>query len=99
MPTDNKVAGSADELAAALRTLHAQAGAPSMRALAQRTGSVSHTTVAGALPGKRLPSWPIISDIVRALGGAEEQFKRLWLAPREDLLAPPRRERQDCLTR
>ncbi len=84
MPTDDRVAGSTDELAASLRALRANAGTPSFRVLAQRIGTVSHTTIADALAGKRVPSWPIVSDIVRALGGDEEEFKRLWLAAADD---------------
>jgi hypothetical protein len=99
MPIDKMVAGSADELAAALRALHARAGAPSMRSVAKRTGTVSHTTVAEALAGKRLPSWPILSDVISALGGDEKQFKQLWLTAREAAQVPAGRDGQDFVSR
>lgn len=79
MPINDTAAGPAGELAVALRRLHIQAGRPSMRVLAQRIGTVSHTTVADALAGRRTPSWSIVGDIVRELGGDKEEFKRLWL--------------------
>ncbi|MFD3926889.1 TIR domain-containing protein [Streptomyces sp. NPDC058614] len=72
-----------DALAAALRELHARAGKPSMRALAQDV-SISHTTVADALNGKRVPSWGTVESLVRQLGGNEKEFTRLWRAATGD---------------
>src|SRR2546423_10460771 len=65
--------------AAALRELHGRAGRPSTRAMAGRLDDVSHTTVAEALNGKRVPSWSVVCGIVRLLGGDEERFRELWL--------------------
>jgi hypothetical protein len=50
-----------------------------MRALAQNV-SISHTTVADALNGKRVPSWGTVESLVRQLGGNEKEFTRLWQA-------------------
>jgi hypothetical protein len=80
MPINDAAAGPSAQLAGALRQLHIQAGRPSTRILAERIGTVSHTTVADALAGKRVPSWSIISDIVRGLGGDQAVFKQLWMA-------------------
>jgi hypothetical protein len=93
MPTSDRMAGPAGELAAALRALRAQAGTPSTRVLARRVGTVSHTTVAETLAGRRVPSWPIVDGIVRALGGDEGEFRHLWLAAADtELIATGRGE-------
>ncbi|MDX3782501.1 toll/interleukin-1 receptor domain-containing protein [Streptomyces europaeiscabiei] len=78
-----------DALAAALRALHVGAGKPSMRALAHDV-SLSHTTVADALNGKRVPSWGTIETLVRRLGGNEKEFRRLWLAVTGDTASTKR---------
>lgn len=62
----------------ALRDLHLQAGRPSARAVARLAGDVSHTTVAEALSGRRLPTWPVLDKIVRALEGEADRFRELW---------------------
>lgn len=82
MPIDDEVATPSALLAEALQSLHARSGAPSVRALAQQIGSVSHTTVADALAGRRVPSWQTLAGIVRALGGEQERFRQLWLDAR-----------------
>lgn len=66
-------------LASALRELHAQAGRPSTRAMAGRLSNISHTTVAEALNGKRVPSWATVQGLVMLLGGDEDRFRDLWL--------------------
>jgi hypothetical protein len=80
VPVDSAMSDPAAELAAALRSLRAQAGSPSLRALAKRAGTVSHTTVADALAGSRVPSWEVVSAIVRACEGDQDQIRRKWLA-------------------
>jgi hypothetical protein len=52
---------------------------PTARAIARSIDTVSHTTVAEALSGKRIPSWQILAKIVRVLGGDEDTFRRRWL--------------------
>jgi transcriptional regulator with XRE-family HTH domain len=83
----SKVSGPAADLATALRSLRSQAGGMSLREIARRAGTISHTTVADALSGARIPSWAVISAFVRACGGDEEQFRRVWLAARNSELA------------
>lgn len=80
MTVDSAMSDPAADLAAALRSLRVQAGSPSLRALAKRAGTVSHTTVAEALAGGRVPSWQVVSAIVRACEGDEDQIRRKWLA-------------------
>lgn len=65
-------------LIAALGDLHVQAGRPSAREIARKLGTVSHTTVAEALSGRRVPSWPVVASIVAALGGDEEPVRKIW---------------------
>ncbi|PSM44054.1 molecular chaperone Tir [Streptomyces dioscori] len=84
MSINNPAAESRDVLAAALQDLHRQAGKPTLRALAERIGTVSHTTVADALRGKRQASWATVNAIVRELDGDEEKFRRLWQSTIED---------------
>lgn len=63
-----------------LRRLRQDAGDPSARHVAQLLRDVSHTTVAEAFNGKRVPSWSILKRIVRTLGGNPEEFQELWTA-------------------
>lgn len=79
MPNDIETTGPGDRLASALRALHARAGAPSTRSLAQAIGT-SHTTVAEILAGKRRSSWSTVRELVHALDGVDEEFADLWLA-------------------
>jgi hypothetical protein len=48
---------------------------------------VSHTTVNNAIRGKKMPSWPVLSKIVKELGGDETLFRGLWAAVREEGVA------------
>ncbi len=83
MPIEGPAPGPVEKFVVALRALHAHAGAPSTRNLAALIGTVSHTTVAEALAGRRLVSWPVVSDIVVALGGDQDQFRQLWQSASE----------------
>jgi CheY-like chemotaxis protein len=80
MPISDAATGPAAQLAGALQSLHVANGAPSVRALARKIGEVSHTTVADALAGRRVPSWEALQGIVHALDGDEAEFRRLWQA-------------------
>lgn len=67
-----------------LRTLHHNAGQPSTRTLARKTG-VSHTTIADVLNATRAPSLQLAEDLARVLDGSPDEAKRLWVetvAPR-----------------
>ena len=82
MPIDDErgaASGAERTLVVALGDLHLQAGKPSARAIARALGSISHTTVTEALNGRRVPSWPVLARIVKALGGDEEAFQRIWM--------------------
>ena len=73
------------DLTSALADLHRRAGKPTSRAIASAVASVSHTTVADTIGGRRVPSWPILEKIVVYLGGDTLQFRMLW----EDAITPP----------
>ena len=73
-------AGDKQPLVTALQALHRQAGKPSYRTIAKEVGNVSHTTVAEALGGRRVPSWSIVESIVRHLGGDENRIRELWVS-------------------
>lgn len=64
----------------ALRSLHLQAGKPSMRTIAAGIGEISHTTVHDTINGTRVPSWSNAERIVRYLGGDEAEFRELWIS-------------------
>ncbi|MDI6098985.1 LuxR C-terminal-related transcriptional regulator [Actinoplanes sp. NEAU-A12] len=82
--TDPTPAHGREELVNALKELHELAGQPSARSLARSLDDVSHTTVADALSGRRVPSWQILAKLVGALAqgqaDVERRFRRLWLA-------------------
>ncbi|WP_157518718.1 WD40 repeat domain-containing protein [Herbidospora mongoliensis] len=62
------------------------AGKPSYRELAKQTG-MSHTSARTVILCERLPRWGALELIVESLGGATEEFHRLWLAA--DAVAAP----------
>ena len=72
-----------DELAAALRHLHRQAGEPSARRIGLAI-HCSHTTVSKILKCANAPGWDMLERVVRHLGGDPVQFKKLWVAVRDD---------------
>jgi len=78
------VSRSARVLFAELRKLHIRAGEPSSRETAAAIGGMSHSSVNNAIRGRRVPSWPILSKIVKQLGGDENLFRGLWSAVREE---------------
>lgn len=75
--------GGADEdrvsaFAAELRQLRKDAGNPSFRIMAGRSGCISHTTLHEATIGSRLPSWQTTREFVRACGGDEHLWRSHW---------------------
>jgi hypothetical protein len=76
-------------LAARLGEWHVAAGAPSTRAIATGIGIGSHSTVAEALNGHRIPSWPILSGIVQYLGGDLDEARALWADGRPAAVPEP----------
>jgi hypothetical protein len=63
--------------AAGLRGLLAAAGFPSIRALARKV-NYSHTILANAVNGKRLPTWDVTRAFVTACDGDVDEWERTW---------------------
>lgn len=65
----------------AISVLHLEAGKPSGRELAARSGGlISHTAVSAVLRCERLPTWRCLEPVIRLLGGDREVYKELWIA-------------------
>ncbi len=78
----SKNAGPAHDVLTSLRELYLQAGEPSMRTIARRTGALSRDTVHRVLIGPGLPRWGPLELVVEALGGDVETFRDLWVSAR-----------------
>ncbi|GGV30721.1 hypothetical protein GCM10010245_49700 [Streptomyces spectabilis] len=78
-------AGPVQRFAYDLRKLRAEAGSPTYRALAERTG-YSAPTLSAAASGDRLPSLPVLLAYVEACGGDRAAWEARW---REALAAEP----------
>lgn len=89
-PAELEPAAALQLLAAALRRLHEEDGAPSTRVvarMAERRGlGLSHTSVHNLLTGSVVPSWDVLRRVVTVLDGDPEQFRALWLAARPPAL-------------
>ena len=68
------------ELVRELRRLRRDAGQPSCRELAERSGAASHDTMAALFNGTRVPRWRIVHGVVLFLGGDSDRFLSLWHA-------------------
>ncbi|WP_435133026.1 hypothetical protein [Actinacidiphila sp. bgisy144] len=80
------VSGSAlDALRYRLRRLHRDSGEPSFRVVSQRTEkAISHTTAGNVLRCDIPPGWGALELVVEALGGDVEEFRKLWVAVRDE---------------
>jgi len=77
------------ELAAKMRKLRDEAGKPSFRTMAGRSGRISHTTLHECVSGVRLPSWETTREFVRACGGNEAEWHDRWSTAVTALAADP----------
>lgn len=78
--------GEFDELRSSLHKLRLEAGQPSLRSIAQRSGW-SRATVGRVFNGE-VPTWDPLEAVVMLLGGDSERFRRLWIASIEKNLSP-----------
>ncbi|MEU8255703.1 NBR1-Ig-like domain-containing protein [Micromonospora inaquosa] len=69
---------AAERFAEQLRALRSDAGDPSFRKMAGRSGRISHTTLHEAAAGTRFPSWETVREFVRACEADEVQWRRRW---------------------
>lgn len=79
------MAGATERRAAAidgfvdrLRRLREDAGTPSFREMAKRSGAISHATLHDALQGARMPSWETTVEFARACGADPEELRAEW---------------------
>ncbi|MEV6332404.1 helix-turn-helix transcriptional regulator [Streptomyces sp. NPDC051909] len=66
-----------EDFARHLRHLRALAGDPSVRRLAQLTGS-GKTTIGDAFAGRRLPTWDVAAQLADALGADHDDVRERW---------------------
>ncbi|GAA0943268.1 hypothetical protein GCM10009576_082400 [Streptomyces rhizosphaericus] len=82
-------AGPAQRLAFELRKLRAEAGSPTYRAMAARTGHGA-STLSEAAAGERLPTLPVVLAYVEACGGDAEEWEERWRQAAAEEAAEPR---------
>jgi WD40 repeat protein len=69
--------GPVQRFAHQLRALREEAGKPTYRAMAERSGYAA-PTLSEAAAGERLPSLPVVLAYVAACGGDAEEWERRW---------------------
>lgn len=62
-----------------LERIRCDAGTPSFRAMAKRSGAISHATLHDAVQGTRLPSWETTVEFVRACDADPTQLRDAWI--------------------
>ncbi|MFJ3309952.1 hypothetical protein ACIPSA_44520 [Streptomyces sp. NPDC086549] len=88
-------AGPAQRFAAELRKLRAEAGSPTYRSMARRTGQGA-STLSQAAAGERLPTLTVLLAYVRACGADETEWEGRWRQAAAQEAAEPRsREEED----
>lgn len=63
-----------------LEQVRTDAGKPSFREMAKRSGAISHATLHDALQGARMPSWETTVEFARACGADPEELRGDWEA-------------------
>ncbi|WP_330343072.1 nSTAND1 domain-containing NTPase [Streptomyces sp. NBC_00557] len=81
--------------AAELRKLRVEAGSPTYRVMAQRTGQGT-STLSQAAGGERLPTLPVVLAYVRACGGDPEDWEERWRQAAAEVAAEPRAEDENA---
>lgn len=79
------MSSDANNRAAAIQTfverlvqVREDAGRPSFRAMAQRSGAISHATMHDAVQGTRLPSWETTVEFAKACGVHPRELRPDW---------------------
>ncbi|MGW2641219.1 nSTAND1 domain-containing NTPase [Streptomyces sp. NPDC001348] len=88
-------AGPVQQFAADLRKLRVDAGSPTYRVMAQRSGHGA-STLSQAAAGERLPTLPVALAYVRACGGDPEEWDSRWRAAAAEVAAEPRTEDEEA---
>ncbi|WP_308406207.1 helix-turn-helix domain-containing protein, partial [Streptomyces tricolor] len=84
-------AGPVQRFAADLRALRGEAGAPTYRAMAQRSG-YSAPALSQAAAGEKLPTLAVALAYVAACGGDADVWEKRWRGVAEELAAVPRED-------
>ncbi|MDN3261307.1 XRE family transcriptional regulator [Streptomyces sp. CSDS2] len=87
-------AGPLLDFATKLRKLREQAGSPTYRDLARRA-HYSIATLSGAAGGRQLPTLDVTLAYVRACGGDEREWERIWRRTAAECAAGPAPERSE----
>ncbi|WP_254389974.1 helix-turn-helix domain-containing protein [Streptomyces sp. AC550_RSS872] len=80
--------------AAELRKLRSEAGSPSYRVMAQRTGQGA-STLSQAAGGERLPTLPVVRAYAQACGGDPAEWEGRWREAAAEVAAEPQAEDGD----
>lgn len=76
--TPKERAHAIEALASSLSELRDSVGRPSFRAMAGRSGAISHTTLHEAAQGNRLPSWDTTVEFVKTCGADPADYRVPW---------------------
>lgn len=76
-----------DGFVARLVRIRADAGDPSFRSMAKRSGAISHATLHDAVQGTRLPSWETTVEFAKTCGVDPEDLREEW--ERADAIVHP----------
>ncbi|MCF3131972.1 nSTAND1 domain-containing NTPase, partial [Streptomyces olivochromogenes] len=87
-------AGPVARFAFELRKFRAEAGSPTYRVMAQRTGHGA-STLSQAAGGERLPTLPVVLAYVQACGGDQEKWEARWREVSAEAAAQRRPEDED----
>ena len=87
--------GPLQRLAFELRKLRVEAGSPTYREMAARTGTGA-STLSQAAAGERLATLPTVLAYVRACGGNPAEWEERWRQAARDLAGEPRPEQDDA---
>ncbi|MGW7253603.1 nSTAND1 domain-containing NTPase [Streptomyces sp. NPDC054834] len=88
-------AGPVQRLAFELRKLRSEAGSPTYRAMAERTGHGA-STLSQAAAGERLPTLPVVLAYVRACAGDQEEWEERWRTAHAETAAEPRADEPEA---
>ncbi len=61
-----------------LKQVRDEAGKPSFREMAKRSGAISHATLHDALQGARMPSWETTVEFAKACGVDPQELRAHW---------------------
>lgn len=79
MASDNHERSAAiDGFVELLRRVREDAGRPSFREMAKRSGAISHATLHDALQGVRMPSWETTVEFAKACGKDPQELRAPW---------------------